>query len=191
MNYLQALFSIFNAPLFATFIIGMFWKRMTPAAGFWGLVAGTIAAAARTSSATRRAWIDFGSDLDELWGAGLAFVVDAVVTVVVTLVTQPKPVEELQGLVYGMANVDESASADEGWWRVAGAARRRRARSARRPDHRLLVGERHGDGPVATPTGPRPSIDEAEAAEADAARPQPVRPAPRSSAACSRSGACC
>ncbi len=44
MNYLQALFSIFNAPLFATFIIGMFWKRMTPAAGLWGLVAGTIAA---------------------------------------------------------------------------------------------------------------------------------------------------
>ena len=45
MNYLQALFSIFNAPLFATFIIGMFWKRMTPAAGFWGLIAGTVTAA--------------------------------------------------------------------------------------------------------------------------------------------------
>ena len=45
MNYVQALFSIFNAPLFATFIIGMFWRRMTPWAGFWGLVAGTIAAA--------------------------------------------------------------------------------------------------------------------------------------------------
>ena len=46
MNYLQALFSIFNAPLFATFIIGMFWKRMTPAAGLWGLIAGTFTAAA-------------------------------------------------------------------------------------------------------------------------------------------------
>jgi len=42
MDYIQLLFSFFNAPLFATFIIGMFWKRMTGAAGFWGLVAGTI-----------------------------------------------------------------------------------------------------------------------------------------------------
>ncbi len=44
MNYIQALFSIFNAPLFATFILGMFWKRMTPAAGLAGLVTGTMAA---------------------------------------------------------------------------------------------------------------------------------------------------
>ena len=41
MDYIQLLFSFFNAPLFATFIIGMFWRRMTPWAGFWGLVAGT------------------------------------------------------------------------------------------------------------------------------------------------------
>ena len=46
MDYIQLLFSFFNAPLFATFIIGMFWKRMTPWAGFWGLVAGTAGAAA-------------------------------------------------------------------------------------------------------------------------------------------------
>ena len=104
MNYLQALFSIFNAPLFATFIIGMFWKRMTPAAGLWGLIAGTIAAAG-TFIGYKASWIDFGSDLDEsFWGAGIAFVVDAIVTVVVSLITKPKPVEELQGLVYGMAN---------------------------------------------------------------------------------------
>ena len=55
MNYVQALFSIFNAPLFATFIIGMFWKRMTPWAGFWGLVAGTLTAAITAGSATRSA----------------------------------------------------------------------------------------------------------------------------------------
>ena len=60
MDYIQLLFSFFNAPLFATFIIGMFWKRMTPWAGFWGLVAGTIGAAAAhygnsgTSSASAR-----------------------------------------------------------------------------------------------------------------------------------------
>ena len=77
MNYLQALFSIFNAPLFATFIIGMFWKRMTPAAGLWGLIAGTLTAAGLFIG-YKAGWIGFGSDLDEsMWGAGAAFVVDA------------------------------------------------------------------------------------------------------------------
>jgi solute:Na+ symporter, SSS family len=117
MNYVQALFSIFNAPLFATFIIGMFWKRMTPWAGFWGLVAGT-AAAAITWIGYKAGWFSFGSDLDEsMWGAGLAFVADAIVTVIVTLVTTPKPVGELQGLVYGMANIDEfEARRVHAWW---------------------------------------------------------------------------
>jgi solute:Na+ symporter, SSS family len=115
MNYLQALFSIFNAPLFATFIIGMFWRRMTPAAGLWGLIVGTIFAAG-TFILYKAKVIGFGSDLAEsMWGAGLAFVSDAVVTVLVTLRTQPKPVEELQGLVYGMANVDEEARPLT-WW---------------------------------------------------------------------------
>ena len=116
MNYLQALFSIFNAPLFATFIIGMFWKRMTPAAGFWGLIAGTITAAGLFIG-HKAGWIDFGSDLDQsMWGAGMAFVVDAIVTVIVSLRTKPKPVEELQGLVYGMANVDDSITRHTQWW---------------------------------------------------------------------------
>jgi SSS family solute:Na+ symporter len=115
MNYLQALFSIF-APLFATFIIGMFWKRMTPAAGLWGLIAGTITAAGLFIG-YKAGWIGFGSDLDEsMWGAGSAFVVDAVVTVLVTLRTTPKPVAELQGLVYGMANIDESDYRRHAWW---------------------------------------------------------------------------
>jgi SSS family solute:Na+ symporter len=109
MNYLQALFSIFNAPLFATFIIGMFWKRMTSAAAFWGLVAGTLTAGL-TFVLYKAKVIHFGSDLAEsMVGASLAFLVDAVVTVLVTLRTEPKPVEELQGLVYGMANVEEGA----------------------------------------------------------------------------------
>jgi SSS family solute:Na+ symporter len=117
MNYLQALFSIFNAPLFATFIIGMFWKRMTPAAGLWGLVAGTVAALVTYIGYKFTGWFNFGSDLDEsFWGAGAAFVVDALVTVLVTMVTRPKPVEELQGLVWGMANVDEDAKRRHEWW---------------------------------------------------------------------------
>jgi SSS family solute:Na+ symporter len=116
MNYLQALFSIFNAPLFATFIIGMFWRRMTPAAGLWGLIAGTITAGALFIG-YKAGWIGFGSDLDEsMWGAGSAFVVDAIVTVIVTYMTTPKPVEQLQGLVYGMANIDESDRVAHRWW---------------------------------------------------------------------------
>jgi solute:Na+ symporter, SSS family len=115
MNYIQALFSIFNAPLFATFIIGMFWKRMTPAAGVWGLIAGTLAAGI-TFIGYKAGWFYFSTDLNEsMVGASLAFVVDAIVSVVVSLMTQPKPVEELQGLVYGMANVDEDARPLR-WW---------------------------------------------------------------------------
>src|SRR3954454_9983934 len=115
MNYLQALFSIFNAPLFATFIIGMFWKRMTAPAALWGLVAGTLAAGI-TFIGYKVGWFSFSTDLNEsMVGASLAFVIDAIVTVVVTLMTRPKPVAELQGLVYGMANVDESAGKHR-WW---------------------------------------------------------------------------
>ena len=44
MDYIQTLFSFFNAPLFATFILGLFWKRMTPTAGWTGLIAGILAA---------------------------------------------------------------------------------------------------------------------------------------------------
>jgi solute:Na+ symporter, SSS family len=118
-NYLQALFSIFNAPLFATFIVGMFWKRMTPAAGLWGLIAGTIAALVAYVGYKWAGWFDFGTDLNEsFWGAGSAFVVDVAVTIVVTMVTVPKPVSELQGLVWGMANKEDAtlAVAHDRWW---------------------------------------------------------------------------
>jgi solute:Na+ symporter, SSS family len=116
MNYIQLLFSIFNAPLFATFIIGMFWKRMTPWAGLAGLVAGTFGAGA-TYAAYKWDIIAFGSDLEQsFYGAMVAFVADAVVTVVVTLFTRPKPVAELQGLVYGMANEEENVDESEGVW---------------------------------------------------------------------------
>jgi solute:Na+ symporter, SSS family len=117
MNYVQALFSIFNAPLFGVFIIGMFWRRMTPWAGFWGLVAGTFVAGL-TWIGYKVGWWSFGSDLDEsMWGAGLAFVSVAVVAVAVTLVTRSRPVGELQGLVYGMANEDEYAARRvHKWW---------------------------------------------------------------------------
>src|SRR5215218_2571609 len=81
MNYVQALFSIFNSPLFGVFIIGMFWRRMTPWAGFWGLVTGTFVAAL-TWIGYKSGWWSFGSDLDEsMWGAGLAFAAVSVTAV--------------------------------------------------------------------------------------------------------------
>ena len=68
MNYIQVLFSVFNVPLFATFIIGMYWKRMTPAAGLWGMVAGSIGALGDVP-ALQAGVLSFGSDLAERSGA--------------------------------------------------------------------------------------------------------------------------
>jgi solute:Na+ symporter, SSS family len=118
MNYIQVLFSVFNVPLFATFIIGMFWKRMTPAAGLWGMAAGSIGALG-TYLLYKGGVLDFGSDLSEaFWGAIIAFLLDAIVSVGVTYVTEPRPVSELQGLVHGMANEDDTwTEADAGWYR--------------------------------------------------------------------------
>ena len=122
MNYIQTLFSIFNAPLFATFIIAMFWKRATPWGGFWSLIAGTAAAYATNRLAAYHTIFHFGSaTLDgSFWQAIMAFVVDAAVMVGVSLFTQPKPIAELDGLVWGMAKGDDEADIDPRdklWWR--------------------------------------------------------------------------
>jgi SSS family solute:Na+ symporter len=118
MNYIQALFSVFNSPLFVTFLVGMFWKRMTPAAGFWSLLSGTLASFA-VWLAYKVGAISFGSDLAEsMVGSAVAFGVGAAVAVLVSLVTKPKPIEELRGLVYGMAVTDEKVPPeDRVWWR--------------------------------------------------------------------------
>jgi SSS family solute:Na+ symporter len=120
MNYIQALFAVFNAPLFATFIIGMFWKRMTAWAGFLGLLAGTLAAVT-TYLLYKAGVLHFGSDLDEsFWGAGIAFVTVAIVAVAVTFATTPKPESELKGLVYGVHPADltgDNIAGDTAWYR--------------------------------------------------------------------------
>jgi SSS family solute:Na+ symporter len=121
MDYIQALFSFFNAPLFATFIIAMFWRRATPWAGFWGLLAGTTAAVA-THFLHSRGPLDLGSPLSaDFWGAAVAFVVDAVVTVGVSLATRPKPESELRGLVWGLTKTEDVSAArdpaERVWWR--------------------------------------------------------------------------
>ncbi|SCG37575.1 solute:Na+ symporter, SSS family [Micromonospora echinaurantiaca] len=120
MNYIQALFSLFNAPLFATFIIGMFWKRMTAAAGFLSLLLGTLAALA-TYLLYKGGVVHFNSDLEEsFWGAGIAFVTVAVVAAIVTPFTTPRRDEDLRGLVYGTGGIDlkgDVLTGDAVWWR--------------------------------------------------------------------------
>ncbi|MCO1616408.1 sodium:solute symporter family protein [Micromonospora tulbaghiae] len=120
MNYIQALFSVFNAPLFGTFIIGMFWRRMTPLAGFWSLLSGTVVATA-TYLLYKGGVISFNSDLEEsFWGAGLAFATVAVVAAIITPLTRPKTDRELTGLVYGLSDTtlaDDSLAGDTAWYR--------------------------------------------------------------------------
>jgi SSS family solute:Na+ symporter len=121
MNYIQALFSLFNAPLFATFIVGMFWKRMSAWAGFWSLVLGTLASLTLYLLYLGDV-VKFNSDLEEsFWGAGLAFVTAVLVAVIVTPLTRPKPESDLRGLVYGLAGASPTGevivAGDRVWWR--------------------------------------------------------------------------
>jgi len=99
MDYLQTLFGFFNAPLFATFILGMFWKRMTPTAGWTGLVAGTLAAML-VFVLSKVGVIDLPGQGMPFLAAAAAFIVDIVVSVAVSMVTTPKPAAELVGFVY-------------------------------------------------------------------------------------------
>ena len=99
MDYLQTLFGFFNAPLFATFILGMFWKRMTATAGWAGLVAGTLSAVT-VFVLSEVGVIDLPGQGMPFLAAAAAFVVDIVVSVAVSLATTPKPVAELAGFVY-------------------------------------------------------------------------------------------
>ena len=123
MTYLQTLFGFFNAPLFATFILGMFWKRMTATAAWTGLVSGTLAAvlvAFLSEDAFGSASVGvlhIGGQGASFAAAGAAFVVDLVVSVSVTYVTQPRVESELRGLVYSLTPkedlLDEHA---DHWW---------------------------------------------------------------------------
>jgi len=123
LTYLQDLFSFFNAPLFATFILGMFWKRMTPTAGWVGLVAGTASAIT--------VWLLSQAGVLGLTGqgisfvaAGTAFVVDIAVSVGVSLATAPKPESQLVGLVYSLTPQEslkhDETGEDAGWYRKPG-----------------------------------------------------------------------
>lgn len=119
MDYLQVLFGFFNAPLFATFILGMFWKRMTATAGWVGLVSGTLSAVA-VAFLTEDAFGSWSTGIIPLSGQGaafvaasMAFVVDIVVSVSVSLVTTPKDPADLKGLVYSETPREDLVDPDE------------------------------------------------------------------------------
>ena len=122
MNYIQTLFSIFNAPLFATFIIAMFWRRATAWGGFCSLIAGTAAAYIANRLNAYHTIFNFGSPLAaSFWQAIIAFLVGGAVLIVVSLFTKPKPTEELRGLVWGLTRAEEAEEnadpRDKLWWR--------------------------------------------------------------------------
>ncbi len=109
INYVQVLHGMFLAPLFGTFLLGMFWKRTTGWGGFTGLVAGT-----------GYGLITYLITLDEGLGASMAraffaWVVTLAVTLAVSLVTQPKPDDELRGLVWGLTEQKEAR--EEVWYK--------------------------------------------------------------------------
>jgi len=120
MDYLQQLFSFFNAPLFATFILGMFWKRMTPTAGWVGLVAGTLSAVT-VYVLSEVGVLDLPGQGASFLGAAAAFVVDIAVSVAVSAVTAPKPASELRGFVYSLTPKEDlredRTGEDAAWYR--------------------------------------------------------------------------
>jgi len=118
MDYVQALFSFFIAPLFGTVILGMLWKRATHWGGFLGLLAGTV------SSISMFVWVqgDAGAlryiamspnakpMAENLYRALWSWIICVVVTVVVSLVTKPVPTAQLAGLVYGVTPIPDDGA---------------------------------------------------------------------------------
>ena len=115
MDALQLVFSIVNAPLFATFLLGMFWKRTSGHGAFTGLISGTFAALLHhgltipgdAAPGIHGGWIailhHYPSDMAQnFWTAIFAFTVNLLVTIAVSLVTAPRPDSELVGLVYSL-----------------------------------------------------------------------------------------
>ncbi|WP_263411530.1 sodium:solute symporter family protein [Terriglobus tenax] len=119
MDYVQALFSFFIAPLFGTVILGMLWKRATGAGGFWGLLAGTVSSIAmfvyvQTGGPSALATIALSPDAkpmaENMFRALWSWLICVLVTVVVSLMTKPKPVSELDGLVYGATAIPDDGA---------------------------------------------------------------------------------
>ncbi len=122
MDYVQALFSFFIAPLFGTVILGMLWARATKQGGFWGLLAGTCTSIGlflwvkHDPSALRYVALspDAKDMAENIYRALWSWLVCVLVTVVISLLTKPRPIGELAGLVYGASPLPEEH--DEHWY---------------------------------------------------------------------------
>ena len=120
MNYLQTLFSFFNVPLFATFILALFWKRMTAKAGFWGLLIGTLAPITFYAAYQSGVVVISTDQGANMIASIIACVVDVAVSVPIALATTPKTDAELSGLVYTRAvarDQGERGQGDDVWYR--------------------------------------------------------------------------
>jgi solute:Na+ symporter, SSS family len=111
--YAQMLFGFFIVPMFGTVILGMLWKRTTPAAGFWGLLAGILTALILwlwvkvDPSALRFVAFSQGAkDMAEnVYRSMWTLIANLLVTVIVTMFTKPKPESDLKDLVYGLTRI--------------------------------------------------------------------------------------
>jgi len=118
MDYVQALFSFFIAPLFGTVVLGMLWKRATGPGGFWGLLTGTAAsigmwAWVKTDGEALR-YIALSADAkpmaENLYRALWSFIICVGVTLTVSLMTKPIPDAKLAGLVYGATEIPDDGA---------------------------------------------------------------------------------
>jgi solute:Na+ symporter, SSS family len=113
MDLLQLVFAFVNAPLFATFLLGMFWKRTSGHGAFYGLLSGTVAAALThgcTLAEDKGGWLtalyNFPSTMAQnFWISIVAFTVCLTVSILVSFATKPKTDAELTGLVYGLTEL--------------------------------------------------------------------------------------
>jgi solute:Na+ symporter, SSS family len=128
MDTLQLVFSFVNAPLFATFLLGMFWKRTTGHAAFTGLITGTVAAMLHhgltlpieAHPGIHGGWLTvihhYPSDMAQnFWGAIFAFSSNFIVTIIVSFLTKPKPESELVGLVRSLTPKPQTSHLT--WWK--------------------------------------------------------------------------
>ncbi|HUX09039.1 MAG TPA: Na+/galactose cotransporter, partial [Terriglobia bacterium] len=113
MDYVQALFAIFIAPLFGTVLLGMLWRRITGKGAFWGLLAGTTASASmflavkfHPAALSIIALSPHAKMMaEDMYQALWAWLICIGVTVVISLLTQPRTSAELKGLVYGETEI--------------------------------------------------------------------------------------
>jgi SSS family solute:Na+ symporter len=125
-DFMQVVFSFVNAPLFATFLLGMFWKRATGHGAFAGLLGGTLAAAlvhGLSIAEGKGGWIsplyEFRSGLGQaFYIAWISFAANLLITALISLLTRPVPESSLKGLVYGLSPL--SVNSEKSWYRRPG-----------------------------------------------------------------------